>query len=68
MDLCTFVKAGYIGSASLLLQGLDPMVRADSAPAAPGLGVADLKEFRDSPADDAERPRPRRATRNAAES
>ena len=28
MDRRTFVKAGCIGSASLLMQGLDPMMRA----------------------------------------
>lgn len=32
MDRRTFVKAGCIGSASLLMQGLDPMMRADVAP------------------------------------
>jgi uncharacterized protein (DUF362 family) len=34
MDRRTFVKAGCIGSASLLIQGLDPMMRADTAPPA----------------------------------
>ena len=34
MDRRTFVKAGCIGSASLLMQGLDPMIRAESAPTA----------------------------------
>jgi uncharacterized protein (DUF362 family) len=35
MDRRTFVKGGCIGSASLLIQGLDPMVRADSLPSLP---------------------------------
>ena len=34
MDRRTFVKAGCIGSASLLMQGLDPMVRCRRCSAA----------------------------------
>ena len=34
MDRRTFVKVGCIGSASLLVQGLDPMMRADAVPVA----------------------------------
>src|SRR5579864_2041387 len=32
MDRRTFVKAGCVGSASLLMQGLDPRIRAESVP------------------------------------
>ena len=48
MDLCTLVKAGCIGSACLLMQGVDPMVRADPAPAAPGVELHGLPDYRPS--------------------
>jgi len=47
VDRRTFVKAGCIGSASLLIEGLDPGLRADTAPPAPPPvelhGLADYK-------------------------
>jgi uncharacterized protein (DUF362 family) len=50
MDRRTFVKAGCIGSASLLIQGLDPMVRADVAPAeAPAIELHSLPGYKPSP-------------------
>ena len=50
MDRRTFVKAGCIGSASLLMQGLDPMMRADVAPpAAPPIELHGLPDFKPSP-------------------
>jgi uncharacterized protein (DUF362 family) len=50
MDRRTFVKAGCIGSASLLMQGLDPMMRADVAPpAAPPIELHSLPDYRPSP-------------------
>src|ERR1700694_1638252 len=50
MDRRTFVKAGCIGSASLLMQGLDPMVRADVAPpAAPPIELHGLPDSKPSP-------------------
>jgi hypothetical protein len=45
MDRRTFVKAGCIGSASLLIQGLDPMVRADSLPALPPIELHGLPDY-----------------------
>jgi uncharacterized protein (DUF362 family) len=50
MDRRTFVKAGCIGSASLLMQGLDPMMRADLAPpAAPPIELRGLPDYEPSP-------------------
>jgi uncharacterized protein (DUF362 family) len=50
MDRRAFVKAGCIGSASLLVQGLDPMVRAESAPVAvPPIELHGLADYRPSP-------------------
>jgi len=50
MDRRTFVKAGCIGSASLLMQGLDPMIRADVAPpAAPPIELHGLPDYKPSP-------------------
>ena len=50
MDRRTFVKAGCIGSASLLIQGLDPMVRADVAPPeAPPIELHGLPNYKPSP-------------------
>jgi len=50
MDRRTFVKAGCIGSASLLVEGLDPMVRADAAPPiAPPVEVHGLPGYKPSP-------------------
>jgi uncharacterized protein (DUF362 family) len=50
MDRRTFVKAGCIGSASLLVQGLNPLIRADSAPvAAPPIELHGLTNFKPSP-------------------
>lgn len=50
MDRRTFVKAGCIGSASLLMQGLDPMMRADAvAPAIPEVELRGLADFKPSP-------------------
>lgn len=50
MDRRTFVKTGCIGSASLLMQGLDPMMRADVAPAAePPIELHGIPDYRPSP-------------------
>jgi len=50
MDRRTFVKAGCLGSASLLVQGLDPMVRADeSPPAIPSIELHGLPNYKPSP-------------------
>jgi uncharacterized protein (DUF362 family) len=50
MDRRTFVKAGCIGSASLLIQGLDPMLRADSAPPdSPPVELHGLPDYKPSP-------------------
>ena len=50
MDRRTFVKAGCLGSASLLIQGLDPVVRADTAPpAAPPVELHGLTNYKPSP-------------------
>jgi len=50
MDRRTFVKAGCIGSASLLMQGLDPMIRAESAPTAvPPIELRGLAGYKPSP-------------------
>jgi uncharacterized protein (DUF362 family) len=49
MDRRTFVKAGCIGSASLLMQGLDPMVRADSLPSLPPIELHGLPDYAPSP-------------------
>jgi len=50
MDRRTFVKAGCIGSASLLMQGLDPMMRAESAPiAVPPIELHGMPDYKSSP-------------------
>jgi uncharacterized protein (DUF362 family) len=50
MDRRTFVKVGCIGSASLIMQGLDPMARADTAPAAaPPIELHGLPDYKPSP-------------------
>ncbi len=49
MDRRTFVKAGCIGSASLLVAGLDPMVRADSMPPTPPIELHGLPDYKPSP-------------------
>ena len=49
MDRRTFVKAGCIGSASLLIQGLDPMVRAESLPSLPPIELHGLPDYAPSP-------------------
>src|ERR1700739_862968 len=49
MDRRTFVKAGCLGSASLLLQGLDPLVRADSLPSLPPIELHGLPGYPASP-------------------
>ena len=50
MDRRTFVKAGCVGSASLLVQGLDPTVRADAvAPALPPIELRGLADYKPSP-------------------
>lgn len=50
MDRRTFVKAGCIGSASLLMQGLDPMMRADLAPpSVPPIELHGLPAYKPSP-------------------
>jgi uncharacterized protein (DUF362 family) len=50
MDRRTFVKAGCIGSASLLMQGLDPMIRAESAPVGvPPIELHGLADYKPSP-------------------
>ena len=50
MDRRTFVKAGCIGSASLLMQGLDPAMRADVTPlVAPPVELHGLPDYEASP-------------------
>ena len=49
MDRRTFVKVGCIGSASLLMQGLDPMVRADSVPDMPAVELRGMPDYKRSP-------------------
>ena len=50
MDRRTFVKVGCIGSASVLVQGLDPMVRAEAvAPVLPPIDLHDLPDYKSSP-------------------
>jgi hypothetical protein len=49
MDRRTFVKAGCIGSASLLIQGLDPKARAGSVPALPPIELHGLPDYAPSP-------------------
>ncbi len=49
MDRRTFVKAGCIGSASLLIQGLDPTARAESLPSLPPIELHGLPESLPSP-------------------
>ena len=50
MDRRTFVKAGCIGSASLLMQGLDPMLRADEVPpVVPQVELHGLPDYKPSP-------------------
>lgn len=48
MDRRTFVKAGCIGSASLLVAGLDPMVRAESMPPVPPVELHSLPDYKPS--------------------
>ncbi len=50
MDRRTFVKVGCVGSASLLMQGLDPMIRAETAPVAvPPIELHGLPDYKPSP-------------------
>jgi len=50
MDRRTFVKAGCIGSASLMVQGLDPRMRADAAPlGGPPIELHGLPDYKSSP-------------------
>ena len=50
MDRRTFVKVGCIGSASILMQGLDPLVRADAAPiVTPPIELHGLSNYEPSP-------------------
>jgi uncharacterized protein (DUF362 family) len=50
MDRRTFVKVGCIGSASVLVQGLDPMVRAEAVPPAlPPIDLHGLPDYKSSP-------------------
>jgi len=50
VDRRTFVKAGCIGSASLLIQGLDPGVRADTVPSiTPTVELRGLADYKASP-------------------
>src|SRR3569833_2607661 len=50
MDRRTFVKAGCISSASLLIEGLDPMVRAETAqPPVPPIELHGLPDYKSSP-------------------
>ncbi|HTS06348.1 MAG TPA: DUF362 domain-containing protein [Candidatus Eisenbacteria bacterium] len=49
MDRRSFVKAGCLGSASLLIQGLDPKVRAESLPAVPPIELHSLRGYTPSP-------------------
>jgi uncharacterized protein (DUF362 family) len=49
MDRRTFVKVGCIGSASVLVQGLDPMLRAEGvAPALPAIDLHGLPDYKPS--------------------
>src|SRR5262249_10090849 len=49
MDRRTFVKIGCIGSASVIAQGLDPMLRADALPALPPIELHGLPNYKPSP-------------------
>lgn len=50
MDRRTFVKASCLGSASLLVQGLDPKLRADvSQPALPAIELHGIPNYKPSP-------------------
>ncbi len=50
MDRRHFVKAGCIGSASLLMQGLSPTVRADvTPPPMPPIELRGLPDYKPSP-------------------
>jgi len=50
MDRRTFVKAGCLGSASLLIEGLDPMMRADGVPPEiPPIELHGLPNYKPSP-------------------
>jgi uncharacterized protein (DUF362 family) len=50
MDRRTFVKVGCIGSASVLVQGLDPILRAEGvAPALPPIDLHGLPDYMPSP-------------------
>src|SRR5579863_10174247 len=49
MDRRTFVKAGCLGSASLLVQGFGPMAHADSAPSPPPIELQGLPGYASSP-------------------
>src|ERR1700686_137619 len=51
MDRRTFVTAGCIGRASLLMQGLDPMMRADvpPRPEVPPIELRGLPDYKPSP-------------------
>jgi uncharacterized protein (DUF362 family) len=50
MDRRTFVRAGCVGSASLLMQGLDPMIRAETAPVVvPPIELHGLPDYTPSP-------------------
>ena len=50
MDRRTFVKIGCISSASLLVEGLDPMMRADAVPPAlPPIELHGLPNYKPSP-------------------
>jgi uncharacterized protein (DUF362 family) len=49
MDRRTFVKVGCIGSASLLMQGLEPTIRAETAPVAvPAIELHGLPNYKPS--------------------
>src|SRR5947207_15358801 len=46
----TFVKVGCIGSASVLVQSLDPMVRGEKVPpAAPPIDLHGIPDYKPSP-------------------
>src|SRR5215470_8095434 len=50
MDRRTFVKVGCMGSASVLVQGLDPMMRAEAVPSAlPPIDLRGLPDYKSSP-------------------
>jgi uncharacterized protein (DUF362 family) len=50
MDRRTFVKAGCIGSASLLIHGVDPMMLADvGPPATPPIELHGMPDYKPSP-------------------